>query len=190
MNAVRTATEPESPLSSPDALQSAISAAAGGDDVAFEGIMARRLARTFRIALAILGSEADARDATQDAWLQAWRQLPTLRDADRFDAWLDRIVLNACRMILRRKRVREIPMPSDFDRPGNAYGTDALGEREALERAFERLTVEHRTIIVLHHLEERSVAEIAGVLRVPIGTVKSRLHAARSQLERMLEAER
>ena len=105
-------------------------------------------------------------------------------------AWLDRIVVNACRMTVRRKRVREIPMPTDFDRAGTLDDPDGLAERDALERAFDRLTVDHRAVLVLHHVEERSVAEIAGVLQIPVGTVKSRLHAARSQLERALEADR
>ena len=190
MNAIPATGRPDSPVQQPLDAGIAVRAAVEGDDAAFESIMGERLARTFRMALAILGSEADARDATQDAWLQAWRHVASLKDPDRFDAWLDRIVVNACRMTLRRKRVREIPMPSDFDRPGDAHGPDGLAERDALERAFDRLTVEHRTVLVLHHLEERSVAEIADVLGVPAGTVKSRLHAARSQLERRLEAER
>ena len=188
MDAVPAINEPESPVARPDRLR-LIHAAADGDDAAFEAIIAGRLARTFRIALAILGSEADARDATQDAWLQAWRQLATLKDPERFDPWLDRIVVNACRMTIRRKRVRQIPMPSDFDRPDKPQGADGFAERDALERVFDRLTVEHRTVLVLHHVEGRSVAEIAEVLAVPVGTVKSRLHAARSQLGRMLEAE-
>jgi RNA polymerase sigma-70 factor (ECF subfamily) len=190
MNVIPVTTDTESAMPQPGGLRIAISAAVGGDDAAFQGLMEERLSRTFRVALAILGAEADARDATQDAWLQVWRQLGTLRDPDRFDAWLDRIVVNACRMTVRRKRVREIPMPTDFDRAGTLDDPDGLAERDALERAFDRLTVDHRAVLVLHHVEERSVAEIAGVLQIPVGTVKSRLHAARSQLERALEADR
>ena len=190
MNAIPAASEAEARPPQPDGLRLAIRAAVGGDDAAFERIMAGRLGRTFRVALAILGAEADARDATQDAWLQAWRQLGTLKDPDRFDAWLDRIVVNACRMTVRRKRVREIPMPTDFDRASTLDGADSLAERDALERAFDRLTIDHRTVLVLHYVEERSVAEIADVLQIPVGTVKSRLYAARSQLERTLEADR
>ena len=190
MNAVAATSGSGSASPRSEDLGLALRAAVGGDDAAFERIMAGRVGRTFRVALAILGSEADARDATQDAWLQAWRQLATLKDLDRFDAWLDRIVVNACRMTIRRKRIREIPIPSGFDREGTTHRPDAVAERDALERAFDRLSVDHRTVLVLHHLEERTVAEIAGVLRVPAGTVKSRLHAARTQLERTLEADR
>lgn len=190
MNAIPAISEPESPVAQSVGLRTSLIAAAAGDDAAFEAIMAGRITRTFRVALAILGSDADARDATQDAWLQAWRRLATLKDLDRFDAWLDRIVVNACRMTIRRKRVHEIPMPAGFDHPGASHGPDGLAERDALERAFDQLTVDHRTVLVLHHLQERSVAEISDLLRIPIGTVKSRLYAARSQLERTLEADR
>ncbi len=163
----------------------------GGDVGAFETLIASRIERTHRIAQAVLGSASDAGDATQEAWLAAWRQLPRLRDPDRFDAWLDHIVVNACRMQSRgRRRLREISLPDDFDRQGGGPGPDQLAERHLLEVAFGRLDVDQRTILVLHHLEQRPVADIAEVLHIPVGTAKSRLHTARAALERALEAER
>lgn len=171
-------------------LERSIEAAVGGDTRAFESLIEPRLARTYRIALAVLGSEADARDAVQDAWVAAWRQLPSLKNPMRFDAWIDQIVVNACRTSLRRRhRVREVAIPSGFDRESAGPRPEDVAEREVLERAFDRLTVDQRTILVLHHLEHRSLAAIAEVLDIPIGTAKSRLHTARAVLERTLEAE-
>ena len=147
--------------------------------------------RTYRIALAILGSDADAGDAVQEAWLAAWRHLPTLRDPARFDGWLDQILVNACRTSLRRRgRVREIRMPDGFDAEAPQQSPDEVVERDALDRAFGRLTIEQRTILVLHHLERRPLSAIAAALAIPVGTAKSRLHAARAALERVLETER
>jgi RNA polymerase sigma-70 factor (ECF subfamily) len=175
----------------PIALEAWIPAAVRGDRDAFEVLMTARFERTVRIALAVLGSREDARDAVQDAWLTVWRALPSLHDHDRFDAWLDRIVVNSCKMARRRRGpVREIAVSEGFDVQSREPGPDQVGERLALEDAFDRLSVEQRTILVLHHLEQRPLAHIAGVLGIPIGTAKSRLHAARSALERALEGER
>ena len=166
-------------------------ASALDDSAAFEVLMRSRLPRTYRLAMAILGSESEANDAVQEAWVAAWRQLGSLADRGRFDPWIDQIIVNACRMIVRRRaRVREIRMPDGFDVSADAPGPDHIAEREALERAFDRLSVDQRSILVLHHLERRSLASIAGVLGVPVGTAKSRLHAARAALERTLELER
>ena len=168
-----------------------VEAALDGDLQAFDRLVVVNLPRTYRIALAILGSEADARDAVQEAWLSAWRQLPTLRDAARFDGWLDQILVNACRMSLRKRgRVREIPMPDHYDAEAPHGALDHVLERDALDRAFGRLTVEQRAILVLHHLEQRPLSAIAAALVIPVGTAKSRLHAARAALERVLETER
>jgi len=171
--------------------QEQVAAAVAGDDSAFEALVLARLPRTYRMALAILGSEADARDAVQEAWVSAWRQLPSLLDPARFDAWLDQIVVNACRMSLRKRgRVREIALVETFDTQAPQPGPDQISEREALERAFDRLSIEQRTLLVLHHLERRPLTAIAAALGIPVGTAKSRLHSARAALERTLEAER
>ena len=168
-----------------------------GDRIAFERLVDRWIEPAFRTALAILGSEADARDATQDALLDAWRNIRQLRDPERFDAWLGRIHLNACRTAGRRRgraSVHEIsvsflPEPDEpaGRRPGIADESEGLDE---LERAFERLALPLRTVLVLHHWQRRSVDEIAAVLGIPEGTVKWRLHEARAALARALEEER
>lgn len=176
--------------------------AAQGDVAAFDALVAGRLDRCYRIAWSILGNEADAADATQDAFVLAWRQMPRLRDPNAFDGWLNRIVANASRMGRRhRTRLREVsvaPFSPDSDEmpswPGDVADErpnegQAVVERDALARAFDRIRPEERSILVLHHVDERPVAEIAGTLGIPLGTAKWRLHSARKALERAMEAE-
>ena len=168
-----------------------------GDQMAFEALVEPRLARLLRLADSIVSNDADASDAVQEACLRAWRELPRLRDADRFEAWLWRIVINTCRSALRTRRrvnVREIPveaMPAGFDpaQPGQGLGED-LSAIDVVQRAFRRLDIDKRAILVLHHVEERSIAQIATLLGIPEGTAKWRLFAARQALERALEVER
>jgi RNA polymerase sigma-70 factor (ECF subfamily) len=168
--------------------------ARSGDTMAFESLIVPRLPGAFRLASAILGSEADAADATQNALLAAWRELPRLRGADHFDAWLHRILVNECRMQVRRRgRVREIPMGPEAgpDAQGAARTTATLDRIEVmdlLEDAFEQLDPEDRAMVAMHHLEDRPLAEIAASLHMPVGTVKWRLHEARQALQRALEA--
>ncbi len=174
-----------------------IERARDGDRAAFALLVEQHADAAFRVARAILGSEADARDATQDAFLLAWRELRRLRDPDRFDAWLWRILVNRCRQLLRgrgRRAVREIAAsdladPIDSLAAGEPAPEELAVSRDALERAFERLAIEERAVLVLHHLEHLPVATIAATLDVPAGTVKSRLFAARHSLERVMEAE-
>jgi RNA polymerase sigma-70 factor, ECF subfamily len=168
-----------------------------GDRLAFDRLVRDRLEATYRLALGILGSEADARDATQDAFVAAWRGLPALRDPVAFEGWLTRITVNACRGTLRSRRqtmVREISVSvitEDDDPPSNETPVDErAAQADALERAFERLSAPERAILALHHLEHRPLAVIAEVLGIPVGTAKSRLFNARRALERALEAER
>ena len=168
--------------------------ARSGDPSAFEALVERRVGPMTRTAMAILGSEADARDAVQDALITAWRELAALRDPQAFDAWLTRILVNRCKRGLRgvaTRRVREVPVDglTGAVEPGGPDTTAASVERRALERAFERLSVDERTLLVLHHLDGRSLADIAVVLKVPEGTAKSRLFAARKSLEKALERE-
>lgn len=168
-----------------------IDLARAGDAAAFEALIAPRLDGLYRTAWAIVGNEPDARDAAQEACLSAWRQLPRLRDVDRFDAWLGRVLMNSCRMLLRRRRrIREVPVADDFDAPGPASAQpDALGEVDAVARAFDRLDADARSLLVLHHLRHEPVARIAASLGIPVGTVKWRLHAARASLQKALEGE-
>lgn len=165
-----------------------------GDASAFEALVEARVGPMTRTAMAILGREDEARDAVQDALITAWRELASLRDPAAFDAWLTRILVNRCRRGLRRiglRRMRETPVDTlaADAAPSTRDLTAAVGERQALERAFDRLSVDDRTLLVLHHLDGRSVASIADVLGVPEGTAKSRLFAARRALHRALSRE-
>lgn len=147
----------------------------------------------YRVTMAILGDEADAGDAAQDTFVAAWRQIRSVRDTERFDAWLQRVAVNAARMThraRRRRSVREIPQ----SRLGAVHTTQVLddgaaADARALDVALRTLDIDQRSILVLHHLEGRSVAEIAATLDIPVGTVKSRLHAARKALHAAIDAE-
>ena len=173
-----------------------------GDAAAFGVLVDTRIDRCYRLAWSILSNDADAADATQDALLAAWRQLPRLRDAAAFDGWLNRIVANAALMARRhRLRLREVSvapihpddMPHEPEPPPDLRARTAFDDvvdNDAIGRGFDRLRPQDRMILVLHHVEERPVAEIARSLGIPVGTVKSRLHAARSALEKAMEAER
>jgi RNA polymerase sigma-70 factor (ECF subfamily) len=170
--------------------------AAHGDAAAFDAIALWVGDNLYRRAMAILREEADACDATQEALIRAWRELPKLASAVRFDAWLDRILVNLCRDLLRsrgRQQVREIRPSPDPDATGSS---DARSDphasddrREAIEWAFRQLSIEDRTLLVLHHLERRPVADLAAVLAIPAGTVTRRLHTARGRLQGALDRE-
>jgi RNA polymerase sigma-70 factor (ECF subfamily) len=188
-----------SPVSFDDTvvLTALVGRALAGDRAAFQVLIERRLERAYRTARAIVGNEPDARDATQEAFLRAWRERRQLRDPARFDAWLGRILVNSCRQVLRGRRrryVREIAA-SDLIEPVESMsarepGTDdRTASIDAIERAFERLPADERAILVLHHLEHQSMPDVAAAFGIPVGTAKSRLHAARHALERALEAE-
>ena len=171
-----------------------------GDTAAFEVLVDTRIDRCYRLAWSILANDADAADATQDALLSAWRQLPRLRDPASFDGWLNRIVANSALMARRhRVRLREVSVAPAFpgDEPqiepaqhvGARTAQDEFVDNDAIGRAFDRLRPQDRLILVLHHVEGRPVAEIARSLGVPVGTAKWRLHAARRALEKAMEAE-
>jgi RNA polymerase sigma-70 factor (ECF subfamily) len=146
------------------------------------------LGRALSLACYILGDANEAEDATQDAMSRAWQARRSLRRLDSFDAWLDRILVNACRdRIRRRRQVAEIAMtganePEAFD----AFG--ALMARDAVGRALQSLTVDQRTVVVLRYWRDFTLEQIAERLGWPLGTVKSRLHyglvTLREQLER------
>jgi RNA polymerase sigma-70 factor (ECF subfamily) len=170
-----------------------IDRARNGDLDAFETIVRARMDAVYRLTSAILGDEADARDATQETFVLAWRELPRLREADKFEAWLQRVAVNAARMTLRargRRRVREIPS-SQVDALAGRVATDdpAGADAARLGAALERLDVDQRAILVLHHLDGRPLAELATILEIPVGTAKSRLLAARRALEAALQAD-
>jgi RNA polymerase sigma-70 factor (ECF subfamily) len=169
-----------------------------GDRDAFADLIDGRLGPTFRTALAILGNESDARDATQDIFLRAWRNLPELREPDRFGAWFGRIVVNTSRSAIRARRrriVREISvgaLPGEgaqLPSPASPHD-DRTADLDVLERALDRLSLADRTLLTLHHFEHLPLGDIGERLGVPSKTVKSRLFSARRALERALEGER
>jgi RNA polymerase sigma-70 factor (ECF subfamily) len=173
--------------------------AAHGDAEAFSALLRPRLDRLFRMAVAITRNEADARDAVQEASVHAWRELPRLRDRERFDAWLAQILVNSCRSHLRRQRrvqVREIDVEGVATDAGNEQGfatgtaIESLPETDLIRRAFDRLDPTVRALLVLHYVEERPLAEIGRIVGSPVGTIKWRLSNARRALERALEVER
>jgi RNA polymerase sigma-70 factor, ECF subfamily len=162
-----------------------------GDDVAFSELVDLDGDRCYAIAYRILRDVERAQDAVQQAFLLAWRELPRLRDVERFEVWLHRLVVNACYEEFRRYRrwstnVRELPV----DGPAGSDDSISIDDRDALERAFRRLSPEHRAVVVLHHHAGYPLASIAEVAGVPLGTVKSRLHYATRLLREALAADR
>ena len=173
--------------------RSLIDRARNGDLDAFETIVRARMDAVYRLTSAILGDEADARDAAQETFVLAWRELPRLREAHKFEAWLQRVAVNAARMTLRargRRRVREI-RSSQVDALSGRVAADggAVADAARLDAALVMLPVNQRAILVLHHLDGRPLAELATILEIPIGTAKSRLFAARRALEAALRAD-
>ena len=169
--------------------------AKAGDAAAFTRLIERRQDGLYRTAWAILRQDADASDALQDACVNAWRELPRLRDTARFDAWLSRIVVNRCRTMLRARRrlhVREIEVDALADAAVSSStlaGVDTIADSDAVRRAFLRLGGDQRALITLYHVEDRSIRDVAAILGVPEGTVKWRLSRARAALTAALARE-
>ena len=161
-----------------------------GDDVAFAQLVDLDGDYCYAIAYRILRDVERAQDAVQQAFLIAWRELPRLRDPERFGPWLHRLLINACYEELRRHRrwtTRVSALP--VDGPGGLDPMVSVDDRDALDRAFERLTPQHRAVFVLHHHSGLPLAEIAGIVGVPLGTVKSRLHYATRTMRAAIAAD-
>jgi RNA polymerase sigma-70 factor (ECF subfamily) len=138
-----------------------------------------RLARLDAAARLIVRDPELARDAVQDALIRAWRDLPGLRDPDRLDAWLHRLLVNACRDLVRRRRRRVIEVElSPLDIVAGSDSAAALADRQLLEDALARLDPGHRAVVALHYLLGVPLPEVAVSLGIPLGTAKSRLHYA------------
>ena len=150
-----------------------------GDHDAFAELVYGALRRLDAAARLILRDPDLAQDAVQDSLIRAWRDLPGLRDPERFDAWLHRLTVNACLDLARRRRRRPIevePSPIDsFDVPDHS---SAFAERELLDVALRRLDPGHRAVVALHYLLGMPLPEVAVALGIPYGTAKSRLHYA------------
>ena len=164
--------------------------ASEGDDVAFGQLVDLDGDRCYAIAYRILRDGERAQDAVQQAFLLAWRELPRLRDPERFGPWLHRLLVNACYEELRRHRrwsthIRVLPV----DGPDGPDPTVSVDDRDALDRAFERLSPQQRAVFVLHHHAGIPLADVAEIVGVPVGTVKSRLHHAIRSLRAALVAD-
>jgi RNA polymerase sigma-70 factor (ECF subfamily) len=148
-----------------------------GDHDAFAVLVRERIARLDAAARLILHDPELARDAVQEALVGAWRDLPGLRDPDRFDAWIHRITVRSCLGILRRRRRRvvEVELTPMADVP--VGDTDSfIVDRDEVERALRRLQPDQRAVVVLHYFLGLPLPEAAEALGIPLGTAKSRLH--------------
>ena len=161
-----------------------------GDEEAFDDLARQVGDRCMGIAHRILRDAHLAEDAVQAALVVAWRELRTLREPDRFEPWLHRILINQCYAEARRRTrwsgdIRLLPI----DGSAEAEGILTVHHRDQLERAFRRLTLEQRAVIVLHHYLDLPLPDVAARLDIPLGTAKSRLHHARAALRASLEAD-
>ena len=164
--------------------------AISGDRDAYTELVRLTIDRSYALATLILRDPEWARDATQEAYVTAWRDLSSLRDPDRFDAWIRRIVVRACyRESARERRRRHVDI-GELDLAGAVADSSLLlAQRDELERGFRRLDPDQRTALVLHHYLGLSVAEVAESMGVPVGTAKSRLHRATNAMRATLEAD-
>ena len=164
--------------------------ASTGDHDAFAALVGTSVARLEAVARLILRDSELARDAVQDAYIRAWRDLPGLRDPDRFDAWLHRLTVNACLDAVRRRKRRPIEVDlSPIVPPAIGDQAANIADRDQLERGFSRLEPEARALIVLHHYLDLPLPEVAIVLGIPLGTAKSRLHRALGSMRAALDAD-
>jgi RNA polymerase sigma-70 factor (ECF subfamily) len=164
--------------------------AMAGDHDAFTELARVTVGRLFVIARLILREEGAAEDATQEAMVAAWRHIRGLRDPDRFDAWLHRLLVNACYREagrVRRRMAIEVHV-STFEAPHSDASLGFL-DRDELERGFRRLKADQRAVLVLHHYAGMPLDDVARALGVPPGTVRSRLHRATQAMRAALEAD-
>lgn len=161
-----------------------------GDEEAFASLAVAVGDRLHAVSCRILRDIDLAEDATQQALLAIWRDLPTLRDPARFEAWSYRLLLRACYAEGRRTRrwapnLRLLPA----DEPAGGDGLSSVHDRDQLERGFRRLSIDHRAVVVLHHFLDMPLEAVAETLCVPPGTVRSRLHHAMRGLRAALDAD-
>ena len=164
-----------------------------GDHDAFGALVGASIARLEAVARLILRDPELARDAVQEAYIRAWRDLPGLRDPERFDAWLHRLAVNACLDAVRRRKRRPIevelsPTMSPF---AGSAGDEAghIADRDQLERGFRRLSADQRAVLVLHYYLGMSASAVAETLDIPMGTAQSRLHRALTELRAAIAAD-
>jgi RNA polymerase sigma-70 factor (ECF subfamily) len=163
--------------------------ARNGDREAFDVLAAGVVDRLYSTARLVLRDADRAEDATQEALVRCWRDLPSLRDAGRFDAWLYRLLMNAVHDEFRAQRRYNAQIRVLRSEPSVADPSGDLALREELKRGFERLTLEHRSVLVLRHYLGLSIDETAAAIGIPAGTAKSRLHYATEAMRLALEAD-
>jgi RNA polymerase sigma-70 factor, ECF subfamily len=162
--------------------------ARNGDREAFGALAADALDRLHAVARLILRDPALAEDAVQEALVRCWRQLPKLREPGRFDAWLYRILIRTANDELGRRRRFAASIQALGAEPTIADRTAQVADRDELEQAFRRLSVDHRAVVVLHHYAGLPLVDVATALEIPAGTAKSRYHYAMAALRAALEA--
>jgi RNA polymerase sigma-70 factor (ECF subfamily) len=162
-----------------------------GDHDAFSELVQLDGDRCYAIAIGILRDRERAQDAVQQAFLMAWRDLPKLRDTTRFEPWLHRLLVRICYEEARRFRRwsgRVVTLPVDGpEELRQRDSTVSISDRDALERAFVGLSPEHRAVVLLHHHIGWTLPEVAEIVGVPLGTVKSRLFYATRSLRAAIE---
>ena len=161
-----------------------------GDRDAYEAVASAAFDGLYALAYRIL-RDADRTDyAVQECLIRAWRQLPRLRDPDRFDAWMRRLLVNACHDEARRahRGSRDIGV-LPVDRAADGDASAGTIDRDELERGFQRLSIEHRTVLVMTHYLGMTAREVADTLGIPVGTVQSRLLYAIRAMRAGLDAD-
>jgi RNA polymerase sigma-70 factor (ECF subfamily) len=161
-----------------------------GDHDAFAALAGAAIFRLDAAARLILRDPDQAKDAVQETLVRAWRDLPTLRSADRFDAWLHRLLVRACIDEARRLRRHRVDVElSNIHAPAVDGGFSVSVDRDQLARGFGRLEPEARALIVLHHYLDLPLPEVAIALGIPLGTAKSRLHRALQSMRAALDSD-
>jgi RNA polymerase sigma-70 factor (ECF subfamily) len=161
-----------------------------GDREAFTVLVHQVSDVLYAVAFRILRDPGLAEDALQNALVLAWRRIPKLRDTERFEAWVHRILVHACYDESQRARqwtTRIKVLPTDG--PTTPDGSASIADRDELERAFRRLPIDQRAVFVLHHYLGLPLVEIAELLEIPAGTARSRLHYATRGLRDALTAD-
>jgi RNA polymerase sigma-70 factor (ECF subfamily) len=169
--------------------RSLVERAQRGDREAFTSLAFELSDRLFAVAHRILRDFDSAGDALQVTLLRLWRDLPSLRDPDLIEAWAYRVLVRACHDQLRKQRRQPHVLQLVPDDEWEPDASAAVANREQLERAFRTLSAEQRAAIVLQYYRGLTLDEIAGILRVPVGTVRSRLHYAKRSLRAAIEAD-
>jgi RNA polymerase sigma-70 factor (ECF subfamily) len=171
-----------------------------GDTAAFGELVRRYQERLFNTVYRLVDNAEDARDVVQEAFLNAYQSLDSFKGDSRFFTWLYRIAINTAISLKRKQRAgRNIeagrngdggvePLDaSEFSRPGHAL--EQAEEEHRIQSALNRLSPEHRAVLILKDIEGQKYEQMAEILQVPIGTIRSRLHRARAELRELLESE-